>query len=81
MVTLKCPLSMHRAAGSEKREDQLPWAEEVLVTKVSLEEKQQRIQELESQVRPCSSAPAAVQIAQRRDSRQVKARRAIHQPR
>jgi len=41
---------MCRAAGSEKREDQLPWAEEVLVTKASLEEKQQRILEAESQV-------------------------------
>ena len=39
-----------RAAASDKRDDQLPWAAEVLLSKASLEEVHQRIAELEAQV-------------------------------
>ena len=39
-----------RADASEKREDHMPWSEDVLLSKASLEEKQQRITGLESQV-------------------------------
>lgn len=45
-----------RADGAEKREDQLPWSEEVLLSKASLEEKQQRISGLESQVAFCRAS-------------------------
>lgn len=39
-----------RLEGSEKREDQLPWSDDVLLSRSGLEEKQQQISGLESQV-------------------------------
>ena len=39
-----------RVEPTEKREDLMPWSEDVLLSKTSLEEKQQRITGLESQV-------------------------------
>lgn len=45
-----------RLEGSEKRDDQMPWSDDVLLSKSSLEDKQQQIANLESQVR-ISSQP------------------------
>ena len=47
-----------RGAAADRREEQLAWAEEVLVTKAALEEKHQRIADLESQVRLHLPPPA-----------------------
>ena len=40
-----------RADNREQREDQMPWSDDVLLSRSSLEERQQRIAGLESQVR------------------------------
>lgn len=39
------------AASADRRDEQLAWAEEVLVSKADLEEQHQRIAELDSQAR------------------------------
>lgn len=47
------------AAAAERREEALAWSNEVLIAKSSLEEKQQRIAELESQVAMMDDALSA----------------------